>query len=246
MLTGINKTNAAIMVAFGICNSALAMKKQFVKGLKERFEAQKIELQQFKAKRDAGEIGRDVPFEFQADLQTFQVPALPMDILQALAFEKLALSGRSLSLVTTLIQTIGGLSGSIENRNELISGYKAESFDSRQLVPLYFGLPYGGGHVNLDYPATLDAISRLTDDIIFFAQLLCNDLREHGEGVRAKFKAKFGKVAPTVRVVDFKQASDAGLMPNETNYVDWINAFKKPEASGSGKERRKWIWRRAH
>lgn len=110
-------------------------------------------------------------FKFQADMQTLQFQALPMDTLRAVAFERLSIVGRPLNLVVTLTQVVQSLDESIAKRNTLIDGYKTEfAKDNQGFVQLYFGLPYGEGHVNLDYPGTINAIYSQTDDGIFFVK----------------------------------------------------------------------------
>lgn len=224
LLREIRNTNAAIALAFGVCNSLLALKKQHVKNLKECYDAQRVAALEFTRKHKAGEIQRDVAFEFQADLQTLQVQSLPMDTLQAVVFERLSIIGRPLSLVVTLAQTVHSLEESLAKRNTLIEGYKTEfAEDTQRFAPLYFGLPYDEGHVNLDYPGTIDAIYSQTDDGIFFGNLLCKDLHEHGKQLSDSFKRKFKKDSPRVNEVDFAMAG--GLMPDEKNYADWVKAF---------------------
>ncbi|MGH8730204.1 MAG: hypothetical protein ACREVF_00660 [Burkholderiales bacterium] len=67
LLREIRNTNAAIALAFGVCNTLLALKKQHVKSLKESYDAQKAALLEFQRKRKAGEIQQDVAFDFNAD-----------------------------------------------------------------------------------------------------------------------------------------------------------------------------------
>lgn len=226
LLREIRNTNAAIAIAFGICNSLLALKKQYVKDLKTRFDAHKAAALEFKQKRKNGEIQGDEQFVFQADLQTLQTLPLPTDTLRAVVFERLSLVGRPLNLVMTLAQTAQSLDDSVNKRNTLIETYKTEfAIDDRNFPLLYFGFPYRDGHANLDYPGTVEAISNQTNDGIFFSNLLCNDLHEHGQHLADEFKKKFKKEAPRVEKVDFGPAAE--LMPDEKDYTDWTWAFVK-------------------
>lgn len=228
LLREMRNTNAAIALAFGVCNTLLALKEQHVKSLKESYDAQKAALLEFQRKRKAGEIQQDVAFDFNADMQTLQPQALPMGTLRAVVFERLSIVGRPLNLVVTLTQTVESLAESLAKRNSLIEGYKAEfAKDAQRLAPLYFGLPYGEGHVNLDYPGTIDAIYSQTDDGIFFGNLLCKDLHDHGKQLSDAFRKKFKNDPPRISEVDFGPTAAAGLMPDETNYADWVKAFVK-------------------
>ena len=228
MLREIRNTNAAIALAFGACNTFLALKKQHVKGIKESYDAQKASLLEFHRMRKAGQIPQDLAFEFHANMQTLQPQPLPMDTLRTVVFERLSIVGRPLNLVVSLTQTVESLTGSIEKRNSLIEGYKVEfSKNADLLVPLYFGMPYGEGHVNLDYPGTIDAMYSQTDDGIFFSNLLCKDLHEHGKQLADSYRKKFKSDPPRISEVDFGPPAADGMMPDENNYSDWFKAFVK-------------------
>lgn len=230
LLKEIHNTNAAIMVAFGICNSLLSLKKQHVKSLKETFDAQKLALQTHVDKQKGGEVDKNTIFKFRADFQTLSLMPLPLDILQNQVFEKLSLTGRPLSLATTLSQTVHSLNVSLEKRNQLIELYKANSpIPDLVLATLYFGLPQNGRHINQDYPACVDAIYSQTDDGIQFSLFLCNDLVEHGELILDRFQKDFGKGAPTINKPDFAKAKNSGLLPNEEDYTDWSKMFVKKQ-----------------
>lgn len=204
----------------------LALKKQHVKDLKTKFDTQKNAAIEFQQKRKKGEIPADADFVFQADFQTLQARSLPTDMLRTIVFERLSLVGRPLNLVMTLAQTAQCLDESVEKRNALIEKYKVNfASDNQNLPPLYFGFPYREGHVNLEYPGTVAAIYNQANDGIFFSNLLCKDLYEHGQQVADEFKKKFKNEAPAVSKVDFSTAAD--LLPDEKDYADWTSAFAK-------------------
>lgn len=221
LLKEMRGTNTAIMLAFGICNSLLSIKKQHIRSLKENFDVQKTALIEHKHKRESGFISKDQEFHYNADFQTLSLPPLPVDILQTQVFEKLLLVGRPISLTTTLMQTVHSLSASLVMRNQQIEGYKAKNGAS---VAEYFGLPLAG-QVNEIYPSLINAIYEQTDDGIFFSKLLCQDLIEHGNNIVDIFKKNFKKGAPTINKTDFSKAEKLGLMPNTDKYVDWFKMF---------------------
>lgn len=232
LLKEIRNTNAAIMVAFGICNSFLSLKKQHIKSLKETFDQQKKALDDFKIGRRNGTVDKDQAFEFQADFPTITPLLIPTDVLQSIVFENISLNGRPLSLATTLTQTAYSVNDSLQKRNQLIDEYRAKSpLPDNILVPIYFGLPDGNGHIDNSYPATIDAIYSQTDDCIFFSNLLSQDLVQHGEEIRKGYIKKFGKTVPTINKPDFTKAEQSGLMPDAKNYVDWIDMFVKKKSA---------------
>lgn len=209
------------MLAFDICNSLLSIKNQHIKSLKEDFDVQKTALLDHKHKRELGLVGKDQEFHYKADFQTLSLPPLPDDILQTQVFEKLLLTGRPISLTTTLMQTVHNLSSSLVMRNQQIEIYKANNGAS---VAEYFGLP-SPGQVNEIYPSLINAIYEQTDDGIFFSKLLCQDLIEHGNKIVDTFSKNFKKGVPTISKTDFSKAEKLGLMPDSGKYVDWFAMF---------------------
>lgn len=223
LLKEIRYTNASIVVATGICNSLLAMKKQHIKPLKESLEVQKVAFLDHQRKFKLGQINKDVEFHLACDFETLLPPHLPLDILQRQVFEELSLVGRPLRLTTTLYQTVQDLSMSLEKRNQLIEFYK----NTNTISPaLYFGLPQAGG-INKDYPSTLEAIYSQADDGIFFSELLSKDLVEHGNQLVLKLKNLSKKDVPIISTFDFSEAEIAGYMPKPDNYTDWFTKFVK-------------------
>lgn len=229
LLNEVRNTNAAIMLCHGICNSALSLKKQHVKSMKESFDSARAEFLEFKQKHQT-EIAQGVAqYNVNLDLMSLPKTQLPVEMLQRQMFDKLSIGGRPLSAITTLIQTSTWLNESIERRNELIEELKSNTnFDnSAPLIVLYFGLPYKGSHVNRDYPDVIDAIYSYTDDVIFFSHLLLEDLNHHGNQLANKFNKLFGDEAPKINEASFELPKKIGLMPDEKNYSDWLNAFIK-------------------
>ncbi len=228
LLKEIRNTNAAIMVAFTICNFFLGLKKQHVKSLKDNFDKQKEALIQFQQGFNLGIIQKGKTFHYTADFETIPISPVPVDVLQTLVFEKISVNGRPLSLTVTLNQTAAHLADSIKYRNQLIEKCRANSPLPEDIkIQVYFGMPDKNGHIDNSYPSTIEAIYHHTDSCIYFSALLCQDLIEHGEKIRKIYVEKYSKHAPTINKPDFTQPEKDGLMPNSKDYEDWINMFKK-------------------
>lgn len=239
LLAEIRNVNAALAVAFSIVNVLIALKKQHVKSLADRLAAEEAKLHAYKLKRATGFIQGNATYNFQADFQTLAPVSLPTPQLVELVLAKLSTSGRPLNLAISLSGTVESLNGLIERRNQLISEFRAGKFaDGADLVSMYFGLPYGGGHVNREYPDTVSGISAYLDDLIFCSHLLCKDLREHGESLAKTFKAKFGDPTPRISEVSFDTPEAKDMIPQDGNYQSILNAFKMRP-----KEPKKW-WER--
>lgn len=219
----IRSTNAAIMVAFTICNAGLTLKKQLVKGIHDRYSAQRAELQLFKQRRALGETTG--AFKLDLDLRTVQMPILPIDVMRTLMYEKTSTRERPLAAMAALAGSAGTLSEVLIKRTELIDRFRSIGDTHPDRVAMYLGEPYGIGHVSEEFPDLVDAMQSLTDDVIFFSNLLIEDLTTHGEKVLADYKKANKKTEERISKIDLSPAHEAGLIPPKENYLDWIKGF---------------------
>lgn len=229
LLQEIRNTNAAIALAFSATNTFLALKNQHVKALKENFDKQRTQLDDYKQQRQTGVIAQNQAFYFQADLQTLSPQVVPIDTLRGIVFERLSITGRALNLVTAIMQTDQNLEESLTKRNGLIQQYRVLEMTPEKLAPLYFGFQYEQGHLDLSYPMVIDAIYSANDDGIFFSQLLCKDLYEHGNKLSVEFKKKYKAEPPVINEVSFDTEKAKSLIPPESSYADWLSAFVKKQ-----------------
>lgn len=233
LLREIRSTNAAIMVTFTICNAGLALKKQFIKDIYETYTAKKAALKDFQRRRAAGQLPPNLPFEFQADLRSLQMPVVPIDVLHTQVYENISPSGRPLALVAALVGAVASLSDTIQKRNALIERFQALSAEGiAQLPAFYFGMPYGPGHVSTEFSDTVESLHSLTDDVIFFSELLGTDLMAHGNRILDQYRSMAKVKKEKISSVDYTEPRNQGLMPDATNYTDWLKGF--PNAGQEG------------
>jgi hypothetical protein len=227
LLLEIRRINTAIMLSYSIVNAGLSLKKQYVKDICSAFANKKAELAEFKAKRAAGQIPADLPFEFQADFRSLQMPLIPSDLLRTQVIEGISIVGRPLTAAISLIGAIESLADTIRKRNELIERFRSLGAEGAEQLPaFYFGMPYRSGHISTEYPDCIEALQRLTDDVIFFSELLGKDLMDHGKAALDRYK-KIAKVRKEkISQIDFSDAHQQGLMPNSADYADWLRGFK--------------------
>lgn len=231
LLGQLRATNAAVTVAFTICNSFIQLKKQHIQAMYVGYNAQFAELQEFHRKRNAGEIPREQPFRFHADLRSVQLPLMPIEVLQRLVFDKLSVTGRPLALAATIAGTIDSLRDLMEKRAELVSQFRAiPPGGHADTVALYFGLPYGDGRMSTEYKDTLEGVYNQVDNGIFFSELLCKDLKAFGDEALIKYKKLAKKTTESVGEIDFALARKDNLMPDESKFSDWLRGFVKPGA----------------
>lgn len=225
-LQEIRNTNAAIVVSFTISNGGLALKKQFVRDIYNTYKGRKAELEDFQKRRAAGQVPPEVAFEFQADFRTLQMPLLPMDVLRTQVYERISVTGRPLALVAALTGAVASLADTIQKRNSLIERFRALGpAGAAQLPAFYFGLPYGAGHVSTEFSDVIEALHSLTDDVIFFGELLGKDLMVHGNRVLDQYKKVSKRTKERISTLDFAEPRRQGLMPDAANYTDWLRGF---------------------
>lgn len=226
LLKEMRVTNTVITLSFGIANSLLALKKQHVMPLIKDFDTEKAAFFEFDTKFKQGLISRTSEYHFRANLMSLSLQHLPVDILQKEIFEKLSLSGRPISLATTLSQTLHNLQSSLAGRNQQIESYKANGITAEK----YFGLP-NNGQVDEMYSSLMKAIYMQTDEGIFYSHLLCQDMNKHGKDLLKRFNKHFKNGAPTISNVDFSASEIEGLMPDAKNFSDWFTAFREKDVA---------------
>lgn len=223
----IRNTNAAITLSFIVCIAAISLKKQQIKELCDGYFKKRAESEVFAQMRQSGVITVGTLFEFEADLRVVPFPAVPIDELRSLVYEKLSVSARQHALVSTLTGALASLNDTITTRNGLISRFKQLPPKDRDTVlpALYFGRPYDGGHVSTEYLDTMSGLQNLTDDVIFFSHLLCKDLTSHGKRVLEKFKSQFKGVTERIESIELSADKTMGVMPDEKHYSEWLTGF---------------------
>lgn len=226
-LNELRSTNAAIVVSSSICNAFLSLKKQHVLPFYEKFNHGVDVVHKFNERKELGELDGDEQCFTEADFRLFECPKVPIDTLKDLVFNKISEHGRPLAALAHLDGVLASLERVIAKREELVDQFKNHE-DSNTFHYVYFGLTRPDGNTNQEYADVVDAIHRYTDDVIFFSNLLCNDLMSHGVELRSK-NSKFTKRAPKVNCADFSGSEASGFMPPKEEYADWLCGFKKSE-----------------
>jgi hypothetical protein len=219
LLREIRNTNAAVMVAFTIANTALGMKAQLVRPMADRFRKDLEALRKHVSipQLTGAPKGK---FSFQADLQTFFAPSLPVDTLKTLVFDRISAFGKALSLVVQIENAIAGLSRSTEERRGLIADFKTHPMDDAWAFR-YFGEKSPSGHTHREYADLVDVISSFTDDVIYFSGSLVEELVAHAQILHDAFSKRYGQGAPKVSSPDFSGPKKSGLYPSVSDYGAW-------------------------
>jgi hypothetical protein len=225
-LRELRSTNAAIVVSFSICNGALALKHQHVQPMWEKFANDKIALEDFQRRRAVGEVSADAVYELTADMRSFFAPIMPIETLKTLVYERISAYGRPLAIVAVLEQSLVGMQEVVRKRDQLVRTFSSGTVPKELFSHYYFGLTQKNGNTNQEYPDVIEALHSYVDDVAFFSSLLCEDLIKHGVEIRAALTKKSEKNVPRVSTADFTGPKARGVMPQDSQYKDWISAFQ--------------------
>lgn len=221
----IRNTNAAIALAFASTSTFIALMRQHVKPLKDRFDNKFIEYACLQTRIRVFRLPQQKPFELQFDFRSLTEVTPPLDTLKSQIFEKISLVGRPLILISVLQQSADGLVSCIRDRNSLLANYRARlARGNPELVYDYFGLPKPDGGTDQVYFDLLNAIYSQTEDGIFFSNLLAKDLIAHGDRIAAQYREEFGKGGPTINKPIYHQYA-LDLIPPDGQYADFVSGF---------------------
>jgi len=219
LLQEIRSTNTAIMGSFSICNAMLILKKDSINSIYDAYETRKAELKEYNRRRAAGELSSDIPFNIQAEFTRLQMPVVPIDVLRKQIYENISVGKRPLALVAALDGTISFLADMIQQYHDLIE--LSKNLQGAKFASFYFGFPHGN-ELSSEFPDTIEALHKQTNDVIFFSELLGKDLMAHGANILVQY-GKVNKIKKEKIVsVDFADARAKGLMPDVSAYPDWF------------------------
>jgi hypothetical protein len=217
----IRNTNAAIMVAFTIANTALGLKRQLVKPMQEKFQADLESFKKYLREREVGMRQGNAPYELVADFKNFLPPAVPIDTLKKLVYEGISSAGKPLGIVALVDTAAVGLTHSLSERRRVIADLQANAFEGEDLVRRYLGHESARGQTHREYADLVDVISGYTDDLIYFSAALADALTKHGNAVRSVYVEKYGTDVSNISSLDFSKVKATGLFPPDSNYASW-------------------------
>lgn len=233
----IRDTNAAIVLALGVMNLGIGLKRQHVKALVENYIEQRAKCREMIALMEKGQAQPEVPL---INLLELQEVAPPVNHLQEIVLSRLSTTGRALAAVTELTDAVFNLNAALKRRNELISMFKKNDFPvGARKEHFCFGLPYGNGETNEEYGDSIKGIDFYSNDIIFFGSELCFDLREHAKELIKEYKCRrLGGKTPDFIEFDLSKAYDQGLIPAAKDYEAWTSGFQKK----AKKKKKRWYF----
>lgn len=219
----LNSVSAARALCFSICNRYLALKRQHVRPTWDQYCLGRQRLLDAQQAFRAGDRLRVL--EYQADLRTIQHVWVPTQTLERQVFEKTSIRGRGLAAAVDLIGAIDSLAKALDARDNLIEEIRSKSPVPRhELAATYFGLAVDG--VTDDrFRSNMEGIYRITDDCIFFSQILADDLFEYGQRLRRRYAWRYRLGVPKLKPEDWGFARNEGLLPDHQEYANWLRGF---------------------
>lgn len=236
LLREVRSTNAAIILAFTTCNTALALKKQLVAPMIERFRSERIAFQEFLAQRRTEQTLRNENYYIQADFVTFIAPFFPMEALRDVMYSRVGAQGKALNLVSQIDGAVTGLAGAVVERDKVIYSFRTQQPGLNELPFHYFGVTDAAGHTHREYADVLDITESYINDVIWFSAKLCEQLVGHGVKRNELFKERFGKDALKINEPDFSGPKELGLFPPDSDYSSWSNWMVEEHSESSDTE----------
>jgi len=224
LLDALRQANALVVLAATISNQALAMKKQHIAPLSERYFQERKTAESVNATILEG--GRPpTSTAFKAEMVYITALTVPIDALKNIAYSAQLMPGRALALVAMVEQSLTEMGHAIGIRSKQIESFKARSVTQEVTMQDYFGFKRRDGDTDSLYHDSMVAITEYTDDVAFFGAELADEVQAHASRVRNRL-VKLAKVVPEVSTVDFSNPRGSGLMPPREKYESWLAGFR--------------------
>ncbi len=220
-LTEIRNVNAAIMLVASVFETHFVQKKQHFHELKTSYDQIKKAALEARSQAAADERLPGHLFTFSMDFRSFNPVPAPFEHINALIFSQMSVSARVITLTTTLERTHNALNTLVEQRNAFIDDFKKnrDNINHDERSALYFGFPNVAGHTDETYRDMIDGIYGLCDDCIAFSMLLADELTAYGK----QLADRYGRKAPVIWKMDISEAQGTGLLPDLTQYADYLS-----------------------
>jgi hypothetical protein len=223
----LNGIRASLILCFSIRNRYVSLKRQFVRPMHEQYIRAKEEHDRARQKAAAG--GAQVVYNFRPDYRSLTPVIVPVQVLERYVFEKIRVRGRAIAAMVDLGGAIDGHDKAIRQQNELISYIHSRSpWEPAELAELYFGFRNAHGVTDDRFKDNLHAIYDQTNDCIFFSRILSKDLVDYGNRLRRKYAWKYRLGVPKFKDANWTAAIQAGLIPSDDLYVNWLRGFPIP------------------
>ncbi len=227
--TALQQANAATVLAASMVNILAATKRQLIEPMTSKYEADRAEAL---ALLERAAAGQRVELRFEANFIAVTPIPLPSAELGRLIYGSPRMPAQAIATMAMLDQAVSELNSSLSRRAELIATLRSSGHDHDGYLRFYFGLRRRDGNIDSMYPDVMKAIASYTDDALFFTAYVSRRTQAHAEQLAAKLKAldRTFDAARGVSRVDFAPAQEAGTIPSDAAYEDWLKTFREGDA----------------
>jgi hypothetical protein len=214
---------ATLLICYSIINKFGSLKRQQVRPLRNRYVQARQEFDAAVAAANAGQPGG--PHQVLFDLQTLTPVKVPTDMVSSLMPDKVFMGGRGLAAALELIGAVDAVERAIAYRNALIADAEVKGMN----IEKYFGLKTAVGVTDEKFKSNVEMLFLYTDDCIFFAKQLSEDLLAYGNGLRRRYHRRLYRLGIAKFLpADWSIAESENLIPSTDDYQRWLRGFKKP------------------
>jgi hypothetical protein len=224
ILTKIDRIKVATALTHSLFNLAYSLHKQHIYDLYQDYEESKTKFIEAKTGKTKNDVIR-VPF----NNMTLTLPYVDFELINSKLLRETGFAGRAFILATTLIRCLYDLREQLKYRHAILSEINRIAVESNLNIHdkacLYYGIkietPTGDIYYE-NYSSVMKAIKAFTLDCIWFSKELTLELLENAKIESKKIfyrRPKFGSA-------DYSDV-DSKYMPNDADYKDWEEKFKK-------------------
>lgn len=218
--------NAATLLAMQIANSALGLKNQHILPLCRDYDQQ---LSDYLSERPVLHLLESDIWQFDLNLENPPSFSPSIQSLENIIVSKIFATGREISAVSELTDSITRYKSAVDTRSEAIKRIEPLMQESAALA-LYFGTPQKNGITDATYKTSTEALGEYLDQIIFFSVTLSNDLSARAKRLVDTEHSLFScNKRPYIVSPDWQSVMENGLIPSVENFPRWTGQFKNPE-----------------
>ncbi|HVJ38616.1 MAG TPA: hypothetical protein VM687_12540 [Stenotrophomonas sp.] len=221
----LGRTNALIVLSESTLSRAISLKQDYVKPLLKGYLRQRREAETMNsALPEVHAPGGEVPF--RADLVSIPPLTVPIEGLKSLTHPAAMMPGRVLALAAMIEGALDMLSHTREIRAAEMAKFHSRELTLEFFLHTYFGLRQRDGSIDELYYQCMEGIARHTDDVVFFAAELTEELQVHAKRLHANQRLAKDKEIPYS--VDLSSFRKSGLIPPRQNYESYFAKFRTP------------------
>lgn len=234
-LDRLKRLQLAALTAASIGNTALGLKKQFVKGM---FDAHLEQRRRILSVLGTPTIKKVIEVKF--DLMTLVCPRFHMDGLVEDIRAVTGKDGKHLLQLSVLIESVENLASVIEQRNQWIRDFEASKGQrsDQEGVLRYLGIPLDADTRDERYLHLIEQLYHTTDCVIFYSlhiyYRLTLELVHESDVFQRRYREQFN-----FQIMDFREKTDEEFFPDPAEFRAWTEETKpirKPRFWG----RRSW------